>query len=90
MQHHHRAVADSYRSAAIFARGDAATWKAEYRFQFSQDADYNKGKPTPETMRCKGAVDALTQFAARMDEKASNALERALPSTPSVSSGAPS
>jgi hypothetical protein len=77
MVNHHLVLVNSYKSAAIQARGERAKWKAEHSFQASQDRDYSKGKASLETMRCKGAVDALTAFAVAMDQKADEALERA-------------
>lgn len=77
LKRHHQVVAEGYKMAAIQARGDCARWRTEHQFQMSQDRDYSKGKPSAETMRCKGAIDALTQFAGRMDQKAREAMERA-------------
>lgn len=77
LRRHHRVYSQACKSAAIFARGERASWEAEWRFQMSQDVDYSKGKPSAETMRCKGAMDALSQFATHMEQKAREALERA-------------
>lgn len=74
---HFLKVADSFRMAAVFARGDAASWKAEHQLQMSIDADYDRGSPSAETMRCKGAIDALMGFACRMDQKKCEFEERA-------------